>query len=152
MKTALNNELGESFRIKKILETFKKNVGGIFSAYILPALLCTLICCAVIAILIIIFSLVSAGTIAGVASMFNSKSSNPFTTLNNITSAYSAITSLASFGIALLVIGIVIIAFVVCFMGAFEKLLRYRALGHWISRYAPEWINEHEEHTTVKKE
>ena len=153
MKTALHNELGESFRIKKILDSFKKNIGGVFSSYILPALICGLICSFVIAILVVIFSLATAGTVGGIASMFGSKSSsNPFYMLNNVTSAMSAISSLASLGLTLVIIGGVIIAAVVCFMGAFEKLLRYRALGHWISRYAPEWINEHEEHTTIKKE
>lgn len=85
--------------------------------------------------------------------MFNSKSSsNPFYMLNNFNTALTAISSLASLGLTLVIIGIVIIVAVVCFMGAFEKLLRYRALGHWISRYAPEWLNEHEEHSVVKKE
>lgn len=152
MKSALHNELGESFRIKKILDTFKKNVGGVFSAYILPALLCGLICAFVVAIIILIFSLATAGTIGGIASMFNSKSSSPLYMLNNVNTAMSAISSLASLGLTLVIVGGVIIAAVVCFMGAFEKLLRYRALGHWISRYAPEWLDEHEEHTTVKKE
>lgn len=27
-------------------------------------------------------------------------------------------------------------------LGAFEKIWRYRAIGHWIARFAPEWVTE----------
>lgn len=154
MKGALYNELGESFRIKKVIKAMKKGFGGVFCSYFVPSLICGIISFVIIFILILIFTMSAAGAFAGISSAFSSPYtySNPNAFFNNVGAAAGAITTLASAGIAILVIAIVLIVFVSCFMGTFEKLLRYRALGHWIKRNAPEWLDEHEEHSAVKKE
>lgn len=154
MRGALKFDLGEGFQIKKITNVFKRNVGGAFCAYFVPSILCGLICGLIIFIFVCIFIGALTPVIMSLGSIFSgnsSSSSNPLAMYNNIMNIFSMIGTIFSIGTVAVVIVVLIIAFITCFMGAFEKLLRYRAMGHWIARFAPEWINEENE-PSVQKE
>lgn len=144
MKAALDNELGESFNVKKISGLFKKKFGSVFCAYFVPSIICGVITVIIAAIFIAIYIGITAGTVAGMTNSFNSaaNSGNPFLMLDTLSSTLSQIQNLFSVGGIMLVIFIILIAILNAFMGAFEKLLRYRAIGHIIAMYAPEWTNE----------
>lgn len=135
MRGALFKDLGECFRVRTIFPTMKRRFGGILCAYILPSILCGIITFILAAIFIGIFMGVGAGTMAGITGALSSSTSN-------IGNAVGQFMGLMGFGAVLLVVFIALIILLGAFMSVLEKLLRYRALGHWIHNFAPDWIDE----------
>lgn len=137
MRTTVTMDLGRGFDTKKLFASFKKNVGGIFVAYFIPSLLCGIICLLIISIFIAIFA---GGVFAAFSSFVPAMGYGvPAAAVNNLGGVIAGL--FATGGITLVLV-IIFCVFVCFFMSGFEKLLRYRALGHWISRYASEWNKE----------
>lgn len=147
MRSTVGGDLGKGFRVKEVFPIMKRKFGAAFCAYFLPSILCGLITAGIVLVLVLIF-----GAILGVSSCSTmnavQSSSNPFTAANDV---IGAVTAMAGIGLAMLIIGILACCFVAFFMGVLEKILRYRAIGHWIATYAPEWAEERKAHMADKQ-
>lgn len=134
MKCAINCELGQSFNVKEIFTKWTKGWGQLFTSYFIPKLICVLIgvgfALILAAISIMTFSSSITTLIESLPNLL--KSANAYTLAYTYMPLLSKI--VAAFSVYILVGWIVS-----SFLSAFEKLIRYRAVGYWIEKYAKEW-------------
>lgn len=135
MHLAVTGRVESAFAFGKIWQAYKKQLGKLFCASILPGILTGIVLVVAIIVVFVVFG-TSLSVIMSSASYSYSYSSG----LAGI---------LASGGI-LLLIAIGLILFLVSFMGAFNSMLKYRAVGYWAQRYAPEWTHEGDYDYTIK--
>lgn len=138
VRSSITVDLGDAFRVREIFPVMKRKFGSAFCVFFIPSILCGLICIGIVIVLALIFFLIVFGIAGTTFASFNShsSSSNP---LNNFNAIWSTILSSAGIALVFIVVGVLLISCVVFFMSVLEKLLRYRAIGHWIALYAPEW-------------
>lgn len=124
MHFAVTGRVESAFSLDKVWAAFKHNKTKLFCASFLPEFLTGLVANVVTWILTIVF-----GAIAGIG-------------------AYSyyyrptGIEAIVSGGGLILVLFLVLVAFVTVFLTVFGKMLKHRAVGYWVARYASEWADE----------
>ena len=123
MHFAVTGRVESAFSLDKVWAAFKNNKTKLFCASFLPEFLTSLVSNVVTWILTAVF-----GAIAGFG-------------------AYSyyyrpkGIEAIVAGGV-MLVLFLVLIAFVTVFLAVFGKMLKHRAVGYWVARYASEWADE----------
>ena len=124
MHFAVTGRVESAFSLDKVWAAFKNNKTKLFCASFLPEFLTGLVSNVVTWILTAVF-----GAIAGIG-------------------AYSyyyrprGIEAIVAGGGVMLVLFLVLVAFVSVFLVVFGKMLKYRAVGYWVARYASEWVDE----------
>ena len=124
MHFAVTGRVESAFSLDKVWAAFKNNKTKLFCASFLPEFLTSLVSNVVTWILTAVF-----GAIAGFG-------------------AYSyyyrprGIEAIVAGGGVMLVLFLVLVAFVTVFLAVFGKMLKYRAVGYWVARYASEWADE----------
>lgn len=124
MHFAVTGRVESAFSLDKVWAAFKHNKTKLFCASFLPEFLTGLVANVVTWILTIVF-----GAIAGIG-------------------AYgyyyrpTGIEAIVSGGGLILVLFLVLVAFVTVFLTVFGKMLKHRAVGYWVARYASEWADE----------
>ena len=124
MHFAVTGRVESAFSLDKVWAAFKNNKTKLFCASFLPEFLTGLVSNVVTWILTAVF-----GAIAGIG-------------------AYSyyyrprGIEAIVAGGGVMLVLFLVLIAFVTVFLAVFGKMLKHRAVGYWVARYASEWADE----------
>ena len=124
MHFAVTGRVESAFSLDKVWAAFKNNKTKLFCASFLPEFLTSLVSNVVTWILTAVF-----GAIAGFG-------------------AYSyyyrprGIEAIVAGGGVMLVLFLVLIAFVTVFLAVFGKMLKHRAVGYWVARYASEWADE----------
>ena len=124
MHFAVTGRVESAFSLDKVWAAFKNNKTKLFCASFLPEFLTGLVSNVITWILTAIF-----GAIAGIG-------------------AYSyhyrprGIEAIVAGGGVMLVLFLVLIAFVTVFLAVFGKMLKHRAVGYWVARYAGEWADE----------
>ena len=124
---------GESaFSLDKVWAAFKNNKTKLFCASWLPEFLTGLVANVVTWILTAVF-----GAIASVG-MYSYYYRPTYSYYYRPT----GIEAIVAGGGITLVLFLVLIAFVTVFLTVFGKMLKYRAVGYWVARYASEWADE----------
>lgn len=124
MHFAVTGRVESAFSLDKVWAAFKNNKTKLFCASFLPEFLTSLVSNVVTWILTAVF-----GAIAGFG-------------------AYSyyyrprGIEAIVAGGGVMLVLFLVLVAFVTVFLAVFGKMLKHRAVGYWVARYASEWADE----------
>ena len=124
MHFAVTGRVESAFSLDKVWAAFKNNKTKLFCASFLPEFLTGLVSNVVTWILTAVF-----GAIAGIG-------------------AYSyyyrprGIEAIVAGGGVMLVLFLVLVAFVTVFLAVFGKMLKHRAVGYWVARYASEWADE----------
>lgn len=124
MHFAVTGRVESAFSLDKVWAAFKNNKTKLFCASFLPEFLTGLVSNVVTWILTVVF-----GAIAGIG-------------------AYgyyyrpTGIEAIVTAGGVTLVLFLVLIAFVTVFLTVFGKMLKHRAVGYWVARYASEWADE----------
>ena len=124
MHFAVTGRVESAFSLDKVWAAFKNNKTKLFCASFLPEFLTSLVSNVVTWILTAVF-----GAIAGFG-------------------AYSyyyrprGIEAIVAGGGVILVLFLVLVAFVTVFLAVFGKMLKHRAVGYWVARYASEWADE----------
>ena len=124
MHFAVTGRVESAFSLDKVWAAFKNNKTKLFCASFLPEFLTSLVSNVITWILTAVF-----GAIAGFG-------------------AYSyyyrprGIEAIVAGGGVMLVLFLVLIAFVTVFLAVFGKMLKHRAVGYWVARYASEWADE----------
>ena len=124
MHFAVTGRVESAFSLDKVWAAFKNNKTKLFCASFLPEFLTGLVSSVVTWILTAVF-----GAIAGFG-------------------AYSyyyrprGIEAIVAGGGVMLVLFLVLVAFVTVFLAVFGKMLKHRAVGYWVARYASEWADE----------
>uniref|UniRef100_UPI00359C1187 zinc-ribbon domain-containing protein n=1 Tax=Collinsella bouchesdurhonensis TaxID=1907654 RepID=UPI00359C1187 len=124
MHFAVTGRVESAFSLDKVWAAFKNNKTKLFCASFIPEFLTSLVSNVVTWILTAVF-----GAIAGIG-------------------AYSyyyrprGIEAIVAGGGVMLVLFLVLIAFVTVFLAVFGKMLKHRAVGYWVARYASEWADE----------
>lgn len=140
MRAAVADSLGAGFQIGKIWETFTRNLGSLFCAAVLPNLIIGIIAGIVVLIVVSIgFAIVFGGSIFELISLFDSLNSSSY---------YSS--SRASMYAAQLIVQLILSMIPAILIGGYlanigtslSYLLTFRAMGHWVSRYAPDWATD----------
>lgn len=112
MHLGITGKVESAFSLKNIWKAYKRELGKLFCASVLPGLIVGVVAVVVIAILWVVFG-------AAVA--------------------MSRSTGVLGFGMFVL---IALTIFVVLFAMSFANMLAMRAVGYWAARYAPEWQQE----------
>mgnify|MGYP002762681774 CR=1 FL=1 len=124
MHFAVTGRVESAFSLDKVWTTFKNNKTKLFCASWLPEFLTGLVANVITWILTTVF-----GAIAGIGAY-------------NYYYRPSGIEAIVAAGGATLVLFLVLVAFVTVFLTVFGKMLKYRAVGYWVARYASEWADE----------
>lgn len=124
MHFAVTGRVESAFSLDKVWAAFKNNKTKLFCASFLPEFLTGLVANVVTWILTFVF-----GTIAsvGMYSYYYRPTANE---------------ALVTGGGITLVLFLVLTAFVTVFLTVFGKMLKHRAVGYWVARYASEWADE----------
>ena len=124
MHFAVTGRVESAFSLDKVWAAFKNNKTKLFCASFLPEFLTGLVANVVTWILTLVF-----GTIASVG-------------MYSYYYRPAAIEALVTGGGITLVLFLVLTAFVTVFLAVFGKMLKHRAVGYWVARYASEWADE----------
>ena len=133
MRVGATGSFGSAFDLSELVRVYRKNIGGLLFATIIPGLICSAIAFLVGFILLLIVSLFSMGSLDGIeqAIRYLNRYGDPIA----IISIFGSL--IAVFGVAL----ILVILFA-SFMDGFAQLWTMRAVGYWVGRNAPEWAAE----------
>ena len=124
MHFAVTGRVESAFSLDKVWAAFKNNKTKLFCASWLPEFLTGLVANVVIWILTAIFGAIAS---VGMYSYYYRP---------------TGIEAIVAGGGITLVLFLVLIAFVTVFLTVFGKMLKYRAVGYWVARYASEWADE----------
>lgn len=129
MHLAVTGRVESGFALGRVWKTFKSQLGKLFCASVLPGLIAGAVLAVAIMVLVFILLAVIASSVSSMGYGYSYSYS------------YNPIQAIVSGGfVTLLIIGL--IAFAASFVGAFVSVLKYRAVGYWAQRYAPEWTHE----------
>ncbi|MCI8468118.1 MAG: DUF4013 domain-containing protein [Eggerthellaceae bacterium] len=125
LRMAMMGSLGEGFQIGKAWDVMKRNWTGLLCAAVVPTLIVGIVMTVVGVVLSIMGAIGLIGPMASLASGYGS----------------AAAMAAGSMGIAIVLL---VIVWVLLCMGASTMALvvTFRAVGHWIGRYAPEWCTD----------
>lgn len=129
MHFAVNRRVDSAFSLRRVWQAFKSNKTKLFCAAILPEFLCSIAVYVVNAIITALFGFIASLSYSAYGSFYRPE-------------GLEAI--LASGGV-LLVLFLALTVFVTVFAGVFGKMLKYRAVGYWVKRYAPDWTDDDEQ-------
>lgn len=121
MHFAVTGRVESAFSLDKVWAAFKNNKTKLFCASWLPEFLTGLV---VTWILTAVFGAIAS---VGMYSYYYRP---------------TGIEAIVAGGGITLVLFLVLIAFVTVFLTVFGKMLKYRAVGYWVARYASEWADE----------
>lgn len=124
MHFAVTGRVESAFSLDKVWAAFKNNKTKLFCASWLPEFLTGLVANVVTWILTVVFGAVAS---VGMYSYYY----HP-----------TGIEAIIAGGGITLVLFLVLVAFVTVFLTVFGKMLKYRAVGYWVARYASEWADE----------
>lgn len=127
MHFAVTGRVESAFSLDKVWAAFKNNKTKLFCASFLPEFLTGLVANVITWILTLVF-----GTIASVG-------------MYSYYYRPTAIEALVTGGGITLVLFLVLTAFVTVFLTVFGNMLKHRAVGYWVARYASEWADEDED-------
>lgn len=130
IRMAVCDNLGAAFGLSKVWQGYKKALGSLFCASIVPGLIVGLIGFGIALLLILLLSLVAVGGIASMTS-YGYYGSNSAMVGNMLA-------GIGVPGVILLLIGWLLFSM----LQALSITMSMRALGHWASRVAPEWASE----------
>ena len=131
MHFAVVGRIESAFSLDKVWKAFKHDKTKLFCASILPEFLCDLVSNVVIWILTAIFGAIAAASYSYSFYGFGYSYSRP-----------SGIAAIVSSGGVTLVVFLVLVVFVSVFLSVFGTMLKHRAVGYWVHRYASEWVDE----------
>ena len=124
MHFAVTGRVESAFSLDKVWAAFKNNKTKLFCASFLPEFLTGLVANVVTWILTVVFGAVAS---VGMYSYYYRP---------------TGIEAIVTGGGITLVLFLVLIAFVTVFLTVFGKMLKHRAVGYWVARYASEWADE----------
>ena len=124
MHFAVTGRVESAFSLDKVWAAFKNNKTKLFCASFLPEFLTGLASNVVTCILTAVFGAIAS---VGMYSYYDRP---------------TAIEALVTGGGITLVLFLVLTAFVTVFLAVFGKMLKHRAVGYWVARYASEWADE----------
>ena len=124
MHFAVTGRVESAFSLDKVWAAFKNNKTKLFCASFLPEFLTGLVANVITWILTLVF-----GTIASVG-------------MYSYYYRPTAIEALVTGGGITLVLFLVLTAFVTVFLTVFGTMLKHRAIGYWVARYASQWADE----------
>ena len=124
MHFAVTGRVESAFSLDKVWAAFKNNKTKLFCASFLPEFLTGLVSNVVTCILTAVFGAIAS---VGMYSYYYRP---------------TAIEALVTGGGITLVLFLVLTAFVTVFLAVFGNMLKHRAVGYWVARYASEWADE----------
>lgn len=124
MHFAVTGRVESAFSLDKVWAAFKNNKTKLFCASFLPEFLTGLVANVVTWILTVVFGAIAS---VGMYSYYYRP---------------TVIEALVTGGGITLVLFLVLVAFVTVFLTVFGKMLKHRAVGYWVARYASEWADE----------
>ena len=124
MHFAVTGRVESAFSLDKVWAAFKNNKTKLFCASFLPEFLTGLVANVVTWILTAVFGAIAS---VGMYSYYYRP---------------TGIEAIVAGGGIALVLFLVLIAFVTVFLTVFGKMLKHRAVGYWVARYASEWADE----------
>ena len=124
MHFAVTGRVESAFSLDKVWAAFKHNKTKLFCASFLPEFLTGLVANVVTWILTVVFGAVAS---VGMYSYYYRP---------------TGIEAIVAGGGITLVLFLVLVAFVTVFLTVFGKMLKHRAVGYWVARYASEWADE----------
>ena len=126
MHFAVKGSVEDAFALKGVWKSFKHNKTKLFCAAILPELLVGIAINVIMWVLVSVFGAIAA---AHYVRMYDY-------------AAPSGFGAIVSVGGLTLVVFLALAVFVGVLGEVFGKMLKYRAVGYWAKRYAPEWTEE----------
>lgn len=127
MHFAVTGRVESAFSLDKVWAAFKHNKTKLFCASFLPEFLTGLVANVITWILTAIFGAIAS---VGMYSYYYRP---------------TGIEAIVTAGGVTLALFLVLIAFVTVFLTVFGTMLKHRAIGYWVARYASEWADEDED-------
>ncbi len=130
MRAGVTGKLGSAFDLSELFRAYRKNLGGLFAAAIVPQLICGVV------IVVVVIVLVFLAGLSGYAA---------YTDFLDYDYGYGYGHSYPAYGVGYLggAFALVIVAAVLAlFIDGLGMLWAMRAVGHWAHRNEPQWANE----------
>ncbi len=124
MHFAVTGRVESAFSLDKVWAAFKHNKTKLFCASFLPEFLTGLVANVVTWILTVVFGAIAS---VGMYSYYYRP---------------TGVEAIVTGGGVTLALFLVLVAFVTVFLTVFGKMLKHRAVGYWVARYASEWADE----------
>lgn len=127
LRIAISGRLGAGFDFSSIWQAYGRNLGALFCASILPGLVIELVAGAIATCLVVLAAMVSG--VGVTAFMYGYRGS-----------LYAS-----SAGVGAVVVAVILVAVALYIMfvaSSLVSVVSYRAVGHWVSRTAPNWASE----------
>ena len=134
MHLAVSGRVESAFSLKRVWKPYKKNLGKLFCASVLPEILVAVVVDIVSWLVVAIFGGLA---IAGIRAEYYGYGYS-----YGYTSDVSNLDALVYTGGVLLVVACALIVFLAVISKVFGNMLKYRALGYWAARYAADWKDE----------
>lgn len=135
MRAAIADRLGAGFDISQIWQTSKNNLGSLFVISFVPSLIIGLI---IGLIGLIIASIAFVGMSGDILNVIYAYDMYDYYDYYYSPEIISSILGLVGMAIP----AFLLIYIIGCFGEAFAVLLTYRAMGHWVARYASDWMSD----------
>lgn len=127
LRIAISGRLGSGFDFSSIWAAYKRNLGALFCASILPGLVIELVA-GVIATCLVVMAAMVLG-VGATASMYGYRG--------------SLYASSAGAGAVVVAVVLVAVALYILFVASsLVSVVTYRAVGHWVNRTVPNWASE----------
>ena len=141
IRVGVVGKLGAAFDLSELFRTYRKNLGGLFAAAVVPGLIA---CVIVVVIAVILLFIAWAGGAAAFGSSAYPSYSYDYMYgydysygYGSYSSPYAILAFLGGF-----TVGVIFIIALALFLGGLANLWSMRAVGHWVKRNAPQWASE----------
>ncbi len=132
MRAGVTGKLGSAFDLSELFRAYRKNLGGLFAAAIVPKLICGVV------IVVIVIVLVFLAGLSGYAAYTDFLD-------YDYSYGYGHGYSYPAYGVGYLggAVALIIVAAVLAlFIDGLGMLWAMRAVGHWVHRNEPQWASE----------
>ena len=132
LRVGVTGKLGSAFDLSELFRVYRKNLGGLFAAAIVPNLICSAI--VIVAVIVLLFF---AG-LSGYAAYIDIDSYGHYGYGYGYNAFPAAAIGFLSGAIVLVIIAVLFALFV----AGFANLWTLRAVGYWVNRTEPQWALE----------
>ena len=143
MRMSVLGYLEAGFNVKTVLKAFRKSPGSLIGASLVPRIIVGVVAFIVALLIMLLFGLLAS--LAGAAI-----SNDPTGFANRVSSNPILVRNMTSGGVFLMLLGYLLSTIISAMFNVFAELFAARAVGHWVSRNAPEWASESEEGAPVE--
>ena len=138
MRVGVTGKLGSAFELSDLFRAYRKNLGGLFAAAVVPSIIIAVIIVVLIAIYAVFVVMGSVNVAQNIPYTYNDY--GYYGGYGNYDSYLPSVFGMLGGSL----IGLILLLLAALFLTGFSELWTMRAVGYWVNRNEPQWANEGE--------